>query len=626
MASSWTSLRNEEITPELIQKHLRTSQSDYWVAAACFDRLLEDVFIQRILLELGLERTQSALMRSKTPFKDSVGDSSAQQDSGSFLITHFQKEPLDAQMCAMRVILLDRLDRLNTYAELHQRLSLEDVPDEIDEEWEDDPWAEAEVHVAENLSSKQQSILTLPDFLTNDLLHTALYLASRQQFAALETLLQRHASCLLPYRFFILDSIPEHSNPSAFRELLPAYNSLAGVERYITPKAWRSDPDWTETQKVRAALSAVGVEPPKPVRELASGCPQPLSSSDLLKWYIQRINAVINSTGMIDIALALTQHGASSGLEGLDEIGEDLSLFSRLVYDAPRADVEDHHFTLDTWRVRSPREVIQSYLAGSNPTTIVQDIQRLVYPYLFVLESRADRSGHPDPSLHNRLLYDYVMNAPLEVAAAVFEASKPTLPKAKRLIKDDEDIARLALSSLYGSDSVDEWATMSRIFECMPAWESAAGQKDGQADSMIASLGDFIAPSTTRPRCTPSDLLLFFEPLRAPSLSRALDFLDMHLESGEILSRWNVPAQLRWFLQSMNDEVEQRSWAHRMSRRAGGSSDEPDSPEEYQWLLEDMLKLSGTGEGGLAGAFGLISRNDIISIFFSGLLNSASTC
>jgi hypothetical protein len=110
--------------------------------------------------------------------------------------------------------------------------------------------------------------------------------------------------------------------------------------------------------------------------------------------------------------------------------------------------------------------------------------------------------------------------------------------------------------------------------------------------------------------------------LHASSLSRALDVLDVHLESGEILSRWNVPARLRWFLQSANDENEQRSWARRMARRAGGSSDEPDSPEEYEWLLDDMIKLSNTGESGLRSAFGLIPKDKVISIFLSGLLNS----
>ena len=56
----------------------------------------------------------------------------------------------------------------------------------------------------------------------------------------------------------------------------------------------------------------------------------------------------------------------------------------------------------------------------------------------------------------------------------------------------------------------------------------------------------------------------------------------------------------------------------------GGSSDEPDPPEEYEWLLKDMAKLSNAGESGLQSAFGLTPRDKVISIFLSGLLNTGS--
>ena len=45
-------------------------------------------------------------------------------------------------------------------------------------------------------------------------------------------------------------------------------------------------------------------------------------------------------SGMVDQALSLVQHAASQGVPGLDEIAEDLLLFSRLVYDASGSDGE----------------------------------------------------------------------------------------------------------------------------------------------------------------------------------------------------------------------------------------------------------------------------------------------
>jgi hypothetical protein len=67
------------------------------------------------------------------------------------------------------------------------------------------------------------------------------------------------------------------------------------------------------------------------------------------------------------------------------------------------------------------------------------------------------RSGKPYESTS----IDYVVNAPLEMLAAIFEYLMPIILIAQRLISDDEDLATLALASLYGSNSLNEWATMS---------------------------------------------------------------------------------------------------------------------------------------------------------------------
>ncbi|KAF9651849.1 Sec39-domain-containing protein [Thelephora ganbajun] len=622
MANPWSTLADEGLTPESVRTHLDSITNDHWVAAACFDRLVSDIATQRTLIDIGLQRSASALTRACDIYSNTASTS---QSNTNFLLDHFRREPLDAQVCHIRACLRKRLDRLNTYVELQKELVVKGFENEGDDEWEDDPWADEEDSQQKGSPEDKSAILPLPEFLTDDLLVTALSLAAQEQFPALGVLVERYGKFLFPHRLVILESTPEHTSPSDYRQFLPTYDPSKDCEQQWTSNLSWSDTDWTDNPDVQSTLEQAGVKPLPSPECIPGAIKTPLSSSALLRWYREQIDRIISRTGNVDTALVLTQHGASSGLFGLDEIGEDLSLLSRLVYDAPRPLTEDEDHTLSGWSNMSPSEVIRSYLSHSTSATIVKSIQRLVVPYLFVLESRAERSGDPDPSLRNRLLYEYIVSAPLEIAAPIFEASKPILPAVERLIKDDEDLARIALALLYGSDSLDEWVTMSRIFECMPAWDSDyvadAGQED-EADTTIASLGAFVTPSTTQPRVTASDLLLFFQPLHASSLSRALDILDVHLESGEILSRWNVPAKLRWFLQSANDDNEQRSWARRMARRAGGTSDEPDSPEEYEWLLEDMIKLSNTGESGLRSAFGLIPKDEVASIFLSGLLNS----
>ncbi|KAK7694894.1 hypothetical protein QCA50_002082 [Cerrena zonata] len=152
-------------------------------------------------------------------------------------------------------------------------------------------------------------------------------------------------------------------------------------------------------------------------------------------------------------------------------------------------------------------------------------------------------------------------------------------------------MARLALACLYGSDSLNEWPTMSRIFECLPAWDTPEDDDEAdEVDTTITSLGTFVTPSTSGPRTTPNDIYLFFKPLPTTSLSRMLDVLDVHLESGEIFARWSVASPLRWFLRSNSNIMEQRAWAQRMARRAGGTDDELSLQDDWEWLLDDMTK------------------------------------
>ncbi|PIL31647.1 hypothetical protein GSI_06349 [Ganoderma sinense ZZ0214-1] len=639
--SQWIALADNDVSLDYVDKLLKPTHDDLWVSVACVDRILEDATVQKALLNLGVQRTSSSIMRAREAAAGVASDEDEgmgqtvevdQRTRHASLLSYFAAEPADAQLCRIRAVLLERLDRLNTWVQICQEAPAEDEDEEdiIDGEWEDDPWADGDAAPTQASSKPGKAPIPLAGFLTTDLVETACALASQEHFAALRILVNRHGTTLWPYRFSILDCIPEYAPASEYRDLLPPYNPSLDAELMQTSNPWRGEVDYTETSECTRALEECRV--PFSILSPTAGrrfppTPTPLSTSELSSWYLRRIDHVLLSTGMADAALVLVQHAASQGVAGLDEVGEDLSLIARLVYDAPQgAESAAEDWSLERWRSMSPEDVVRAYLAHSTEASIVRDIQKLIMPFLFVLESRAERAGMPDPSLITRMLYDYILNAPLDIVAAIFEASKPTLTQGRRIIQDDEGMARIALACLYGSDKLDEWPTMSRIFECLPAWETPEDEEDetDETDTTIASLGDFVTPSTTRPRATPSDLLLFFKPLPTASLSRALDVLDVHLESGEILSRWSVPAPLRWFLQSNANISEQRSRANRMARRANAAEDQLDTQEDWEWLLDDMLKLAGSDEGDSRSAFCLLSRDDVIRIFFSGLLSTGN--
>ncbi|KAG6336131.1 hypothetical protein ID866_2969 [Astraeus odoratus] len=619
----WQETEDHEITVDLVLQVLAAVDNDLWVVAACTDRLMEDVNVQRALLDLGISRTDSAVERASYLL--------LQPDSRGVkerLSAYFTQVPEDAQLLQMRAVLLDRLDRLSSFVEICQDTKLqEEGTDDIDDEWEDDPWANDADKVSSTEPNSIDLYVPLPEFLTKNLVELALFFATKELYPALRTLTARHGSILWPFRFTILKGIPPHSPPSEYADILPGYDVNQDVERRWSREDWRTSLDYVELPEVRAALQGLQI-----LSDMGYNCDgmsivegELLKSSELTDWYRHRVDDVISWTGMIDIALAIVQHGASLAVPDLDKLGEDLSLLARLVYDVPQPDestnVED--WTLERWKSMEPAQVVNSYLAYSTPETVAADISRLVMPYLFVLEARSERAGQADPGLASRLLYDYVLSSRLPIVAAIFEMSKPTLSEARRIIRNDEDTARLALACLYGSDSRDEWSTMSLIFECLPAWDIAPDGEDeaDEANTTIVSLGAFVTPSTTHHCVSAADLFIFFKPLPVVSLSRALDILDVHIKCGEVLSRWNVPVPLRWFLQSATDADEQRSWANRMARRVGSPASEMRNRDVWEWLLEDMKWLRAFDENGIKGAFGLLSEEEISSIFLGGLLS-----
>ncbi|KAL5534340.1 hypothetical protein ACEPAG_802 [Sanghuangporus baumii] len=639
LTERWIALKDDEVSSSLVKDLLCPIQDDLWVAAACADRVLDDVDAQRTLVDLGLERTNTAISRVKDEIHKLCFGCENLELVPSSLMSYFNENLTDARLCRIRSILLRRRDRLKTFGEIMENMEtqrcLEAGPEraaDIEEEAWDDPWGDDSPEAGPSSTDEKPTNPPIPlsVFLTEDVSLICLSLASQAQFAALKLLTIRHSSEVFPLRFELISRFPLFIDPSEYRDFLPALDIQSGKELQSQGTPWRAEPDLAESDDVERALSQIEGLPKESniadfnMQQVFCKRTELFSAEELVSWYKARVGDIVSSTGMVDMALSLVQHGVSQGILGLDELGEDLTLLARLTYDASgRDDEPSEPISLAEWSNLEPREVVRRYLAHSTPETVVNDIRRLVMPYLFVLESRCERAGKQDPGLVRRLLYDWILSTELDLIVPIFEASKPTQLASQRLISDDEDLARLALACLYGSNSVDDWTNMSRIFECLPAWSFGSDDdQEDEADATVTSLNSFLAPTTSRPQVSPTNLLVFFKPLPAESLSRALDILDVHLESGEILARWGVGVPLRWFLQSAHDEVQQRAWAMKMARQTDAPNGDLDSEDIWLSLLEDMLKLARPEETDTYSAFGALSGDTIRQIFFRGLLST----
>jgi hypothetical protein len=483
----------------------------------------------------------------------------------------------------------------------------------------------------------------LPTFLAAPLPYLALHLTTPPQLRSLAVFVGRHRDALAPFRFTLLESIPDWVQPELFRALLPQCDDEMEHELPWATELIKADDDgddemaWLESAEAHQLLGTAPNEAPADLPTESAL----LSAEELTAWYRWRIESIEATSGLVDRALAFLQHAVSRNVPDLDSLGEDLSLLSKLVYDArsqasssaavvAAADVSE--WTLARWRAATPEEVTAGYLRYATPTTVVPIIRSLLLPYLFVLLSRSERTDTPDPTIPARLIQAWLLTAPLDLAVEVFAASKATLPEHERILKRDEEVAREALAILYGSQRTDRWDVMSRIFECMPAWTfGPEDHEDGEGSMTLLALSQFLRPTAAAPAPSPTDLHTFFLPLRAPALSILLDTLDLHLDAAETFARWGVPATLGWFILSAEDRAEQLSWATRLARRGGERAEANEAAkgrrvgkgkaaEGWDALLRDMKKLRGDGDG----ALGRLSEVEVVKIFFGGLLSSGS--
>lgn len=582
--------RTEGPSLQSVQHSLASIKDSIWVVETCLSTIVEELAINEAITALGLERV-AALQQDHQASGDSTN---AALRSASHLSALGR--------------LQDRQTRIATYRAWLASPSSSEPQEDEDVEL-DDPWgeeteitsqkstagpAEAAFTLLQTLHHSSAPLLPLVDFLRYDLQTVACQLAANVELDALRDLIDMHTASLRPHRFEILASIPPHVSPGEYRDLLPVADAESGCE--ILPKG---NP-WLGEGETLDGFALLG-------------------SEDLTRWFIRTVQGIDAKSGAVSVQLAFIQHGAAQGVRDLDVIGEDLSLLSKMVYEL---DHNQDDWSLSRWQASTSGEIVRGYLASTSPSSIVTDVRRLILPYLYVLESRAERASQPNQRIVDSHLNDIILTSPLALLLPLFEASKATLPSAERLVKQDLDVARLALACLYGSGATDQWGTMSSIFECLPVWDVGLGDSDDQeaAATTLESLGAFVRPSASQP-VPPgaTDMYLFFSPLPFASLSRALDILDVHLESGEILAKWGLNYPLRFFVQSANDGEEQRSCAMRMARDAGTRIT---SASDWERLLDDMLKLRGGGEGLMRGALGMLSRLEVMSFYLEGLLAS----
>ena len=236
-----------------------------------------------------------------------------------------------------RIQFLERMDRLSTFESLFMGSILSGSSFDISHEFQ--------------------------KFISTSLLDFAKEKAKECHFEALDLLLTRHGSLLLPHHESILDNIPVIIDPVSYSSLLPSKSAFK-----CTP--WRKD-DWSESKNLLefAAMIHDSISYLEPY----AADTNVLESN--LEWFKKRIFE-IESAGQTLFAFNLCKFAVTAGYIELASTSQNLLLMSALTDIDAKKYCDLHEFE------RIPKtECIDEIILHSSSSNIVGTLTDLVFPY-----------------------------------------------------------------------------------------------------------------------------------------------------------------------------------------------------------------------------------------------------
>ncbi|KAG0299220.1 hypothetical protein BGZ98_010243 [Dissophora globulifera] len=693
-----------------------------WVLANCLESSIEDQEAIRTLLGYGLQLTETLMddiIRRCELGTEVKIDWIRAAASGEPMGAKSKQTLLAAQLtdkeilwCKYRWYFLKYLNRLSTFAELTKaetanrtqeearatriqpkRLQVGDPLDPLSELYDDAP-----EHKAPPLPLLTGSYNIFKD---QDLSGLARSYAETEFIQGIRILFTRHNRETWPWRLAIVGRIPETCRTELYKDLLPCLDSRTGIEKpWAQDHLWR-DLDWAEIPEFRtlifgsadhemdayqeqqartleerkaahggdeaASLDMVTIR--KEVEDIIpSPEPFPASGEALSHWYIDRALEIDRNAGLVIEERRLIQHGTDNHIPQLETISEDLEILYKVMYEIKpnnrgpqaRAKWADTilDLSLEQFSLMNPMQVVQLCLSMSDEFTIVQDVRRLVLPYLTVVIPRRWRRHDPihvpgeglpngqDPQNPMSYLYAYLLSQSpnhLSWVGAVVQASKPVFEPEERIISNDMDLSWLTMSCMYGCRTVNDWKVMSDMIVCLPMFEQTEDVDETVDKMRRAELRNdiFISGTIGDPKQHHrhnsngnSRIAQQLDPLNmypafvkyAPTqglMQHALDALEQNLTAAETLARYDLPVQLSWFLENSDSESMQLQMVIKMARLASGGPERMgerfESDDEWMLLLEDLIRLRGGEKGG--GVLGLVSEQDIYKEYLAGVLS-----
>ncbi|KAG0198298.1 hypothetical protein BGX28_008263, partial [Mortierella sp. GBA30] len=723
----WRQLAN--FNAELMSTVLEKITDKEWVLATCINSsVIENMDSVRTLLEYGLKLTEDFMddiisrcglgTEVKIEWIRAAASGNPMTTKASLALMATQLTQKEILWCKYRWYFSKYLSRLSTFVELMNAEKAKKVQEEVKLSKAHGPKQTQDsldpLGILNDESAHQRTsalpLLTGPysTFRDIDLSSQARRYAESGFIEGVRILFSRHNRETWPWRMAIVNRIPETCPTALYKDLLPQVDSKTQIERpWAQDHPWR-DLDWVEVPEFRKVVfgttdhdmdayleqralvlegrraahggdEAAVLDMTTINKETEDIMPSPetfpAANETLSHWYIDRALEIDRTAGLTNEERRLIQYGMDHHIPQLETISEDLEILCKLIYEIKpesrnrEAKVKWAETTLDLsldqFSLMNPMQVVQLCLSMSDERTIVQDIRKLVLPYLTVFVPRRWQRGDPmhipgkglPPGLDTQnpmsYLYAYLLSQSpnhLSWVGAVVEASKPVYETEERIISNDMDLSWLTLSCMYGCRTVDDWKVMSDMIVCLPIFEQTE-DVDETVDmvrraelrkDIFVRTGESVRHGITTTSATPTKSTAHDRPRISQQLDpinmfpafvkyaptqglmqHALDTLEQNLTAAETLARYDLPVQLSWFLENSDSEANQLQMVTKMARLASGGPEKMgerfESDDEWMLLLEDLVRLRGGEKGG--GVLGLVSEQDIYREYLAGVLS-----
>ncbi|KAI8330855.1 secretory pathway protein Sec39-domain-containing protein [Chlamydoabsidia padenii] len=589
--AQWT-YRVDELGSQLTKQDidlLERIHDDAWVVSQCLQVLVNSHTLQERLLQLGLSKTHQhtdALLQTWQHNDDKTSTHQVQEN--------------DTLWIRARRYFLQYLDRLQTFNKI----------------W---PTMDASLFAD-----------AYGDFRDVNLVAQAIEFARSENNHGLDALFMHHGQTILPHRLFILSQVPETVDPAGFD--LP---HVTGAEEDAwVQEPWRQDPDpvelpWVDellynNNKEDDLLAPEDASYSTHLNQVVQTTPYPASADVIAQWYMNRARTM-DSLGLASHALGLLRYAKAMGVPDMDNYVERYDWLCKFIYASSTQD-NSVVMDLDAFEQLSAYDVLEGLLLHTKTETVIQDMRRLAVPWLDrcakkqqtqqTNDNETEIDDDDDDERPAFLLYRWLLGISFDHLArycAVFEASKPTLPMEDRIIKDDCDLTRLVLATVYSSDGSMEY--LVRMFECLPI-----SLYDDNEESISISNENVDMAALLPLAATPLGLFTALQSIDRAGLTKMMDTLQSHLMSAEVLVRYHASVPLRWYLQQDQPVNVQRQLCIRMASQAAGGVEtggaQFDRDDDWRELLDDMLRLHDDGKG----IFGKLDTTEIMEIFYSSLL------